>query len=358
MKKQKSKKIIQKDIQSFRKMGTFTVIPGTEADVVTPEPTVCIIDTLLPMGFKTILAGTTGSNKSYYAMQEGMSIANDEDTFLGFKINKKGLKVLYVDTESGPVEMHRRYLRLQKTFENWKGSARFTMLSKEGSFQNIWNALMDAIESFQPDMLYIDCLYNTTTDRDLTKSINVSKFTDRITEIRERYDLTIRIIHHFNKGQHDLGLTMDRMSGANALQNWVEHLMLLSYTCVSSLRLITIVKARGIDYPREYYGLDWDSEQFKLSMIGIVSDWKKYLLDENKIDKWQMALGQMAETFETKDWLNKVVHELGIVKERQAKRWLKEMSIAKIIEDCGHGNWRKTDMKFVDEILDNDIVLL
>ena len=79
---------------------------------------------------------------------------------------------------------------------------------------------------------------------------------------------------------------------------------------------------------------------------------------ENKIDKWQMALGQMAETFETKDWLNKVVHELGIVKERQAKRWLKEMSIAKIIEDCGHGNWRKTDMKFVDEILDNDIVLL
>ena len=82
----------------------FTVITGSEADSYVPEPTNFIIDTLLPDGFKTVLAGTTGSNKSYFAMQEGMSIANGEETFLGFKILQPGLKVLYVDTEVGKTE--------------------------------------------------------------------------------------------------------------------------------------------------------------------------------------------------------------------------------------------------------------
>ena len=342
--------------KSFNRIGTFTVIPGTDADVSVPDPTECIIDTLLPKGFKTILAGTTGSNKSYYAMQEGMSIANDEDSFLGFKINKKGLKVLYVDTESGTNEMHRRYLRVKKTFAKWKGSDRFIMMSKTGSFSAIWDSLKTAIKKYEPDVVYIDCLYNSTTERDLAKSVNVSKFTDRITEIRDRYDLTIRIIHHFNKGGHELGLKMDRMSGASALQNWVEHLMLLSYTNVSSFRLLRIVKARGIDFPREYYGIEWDAENFQLSMLGIASNWKKYLLDENKVGKWQYALDEMPEKFATKDWLKTVVNKLGILKERQAKRWLQEMSIAKVIEDCGHGQWQKTDIKFVDELIDDDIV--
>ena len=82
-------------------------------------------------------------------MQEGMSIANDEDSFLGFKINKKGLKVLYVDTESGTNEMHRRYLRVKKTFAKWKGSGRFTMMSKTGSFSAIWDSLKTAIKKYE-----------------------------------------------------------------------------------------------------------------------------------------------------------------------------------------------------------------
>ena len=109
----------------------FTVITGAEAEVIEPKPTEWIIDNLFPMGFKTILAGTTGCNKSIYAMQEGMSIANDEDTFLGFDIMKKGLSVLYVDTEVGRDELIRRYKRIKNSFQKWEnGIDRFTMLSK------------------------------------------------------------------------------------------------------------------------------------------------------------------------------------------------------------------------------------
>ena len=132
----------------------FTVITGAEAEVIEPKPTEWIIETLFPMGFKTILAGTTGANKSIYAMQEGMSIANDEDSFLGFDIKKKGLSVLFVDTEVGEDELIRRYKRIKNNFQEWdNGIDRFTMLSKKGSFAYIWDELKQHIEKYRPDIL-------------------------------------------------------------------------------------------------------------------------------------------------------------------------------------------------------------
>ena len=103
---------------------------------------------------------------------------------------------------------------------------------------------------FKPDIIYIDCMYNAATNKDLSKNVNIFKFTDLITSLHDSFNITTRIIHHFNKGGHELGLSMDRMSGASALQNWAEHLTLISYTNVPSLRLLRIVKSRGTDSKR------------------------------------------------------------------------------------------------------------
>ena len=65
-------------------------------------------------------------------MQKAMSIANDEDEFLGFKIVRKNLKVLYVDTECGDVLLHNRFKQLVRNLEPWTGSDRFNMISKVG----------------------------------------------------------------------------------------------------------------------------------------------------------------------------------------------------------------------------------
>ena len=341
---------------TYRKQGVFQVISGIEADKATPVPTEFIIDTLFPAGFNTVIAGETGANKSYLALQEGMSIANNEDEFLGFKINKKGLKVLYVDTESGVDEILRRYQRIQRNFTNWKGSDNFSIMSKGGSFADIWDDVKKEIENFQPDIVYIDCLYNSITAKDISKSHIVSKFTDHITALRDKFQLSIRIIHHFTKFGHADGLKIERMSGGYALQNWAEHVILIAAsTNVSNLRLLKIVKARGVDFPRKYYGVVWDAEKFQLSLAGLIPDWRKFLLDENRVEKWRMALERMPETFETKDWLNVVVNELELVKVRQAKNWLREMSTSKIIDRTRAGVWKKTDMPFIDEIIDMEM---
>ena len=143
---------------------------------------------------------------------------------------------------------------------------------------------------------------------------------------------------------------MDRMSGASALQNWVEHLILMDRTNLHSMRLLKIVKARGVDFPNDYYGIQWNIDEFKLSMIGVVKNWKRFIIDEHKKKSWQQALNKIAEEFSTKDWVTLVSDELGLVKERQAKEWLREIELVKMIEKAKHGTWRKTKLKFVEDI--------
>ena len=81
---------------------------------------------------------------------------------------------------------------------------------------------------------------------------------------------------------------------------------------------------------------------------------RQQLIDENKKKNWQNALNKVPNEFSTKDWINFVVNELGLVKERQAKEWLKEIELVKMIEKAKHGTWRKTKLKFVEDIYESE----
>ena len=139
-----------------KELGVFKVMTGSEANITVPKLTEWIIEKVFPKGFNTILAGTTGSKKSFYAMQMGMSIANNEKYFTGWKIKQKGLKVLYVDTEIGLDEMLRRYNRIKQNMD-WQGDKRFNLISKQGIYVDIWDDLHNAIELFNPDIVIIEC---------------------------------------------------------------------------------------------------------------------------------------------------------------------------------------------------------
>ena len=75
---------------SPKQFGLFSVIRGVDADTAEIKSTEIIIETIMPKGVCGIIAGTTGANKSFLAMQMGMSIANDADSFLGFEIKRRG----------------------------------------------------------------------------------------------------------------------------------------------------------------------------------------------------------------------------------------------------------------------------
>jgi RecA-family ATPase/5S rRNA maturation endonuclease (ribonuclease M5) len=327
-----------REVEKDNKIGGFELITGYNATNMEVIPKRQIIENLIPEKSQILLGGTTGANKSYMAMQMGMSIANNEKEFLGFKINVQGLKVLYMDTECGRDVLVTRYKQIQKNF-NWNADSRFTLLPRTTTSDD-YADLEDAIKRVKPDIVFIDCLYNTMDGVDASKNHHIIPTTNKITEIKNRYNVTIIAIHHMNKGGHELGLTKDRMSGGSALQNWSEHLMLISRTNQTHTRLIKIDKSRHIDYPECYYELDWDAQNQILTNKGICQDWKKLLLTDQKKDSWEKVLRDLADEFTTNDFRN-IVEAKMLHSERTAHNWLSDMLKCKVIEKVKHGTYKK-----------------
>ena len=327
-------------------IGVFSVISGVDADNAIIEPTKMVIDKLIPKAVCGIIAGTTGSNKSFLVMQMGMSIANDEDYFLEFEIKEKGLSVLLVDTEIGENLLKERYQQIQENFDWKEGSERFNMISRIGTNAEIWPDLEESIKRFKPNVVIIDCLYNAISIKDITKSVNIFPLTEQLNKLRNRYSLTLFCVHHLNKGGHELGLNIDRMSGASALQNWVGHSVLMTTTNEDNTRLLKIVKSRVIDFPSCYYGLDWDTRKLFLTNKGVIDNWKRYMDTEEKIIKWKEPLSTMPEKFYTRDWITYVVAKMK-KSERTAYGWLSEMERSNLLKKEKHGEWSK-NLKLVE----------
>lgn len=328
-----------KSVEINNKIGGLKLINGFDATKMNVMPKKQIIQNLLPEQSQIIFGGTTGSNKSFMAMQMGMSLANDESEFLGFKINVKGLKVLYLDTECGENVFVSRYKMLQETF-NWKGSERFHMLTGSSGMGNVYDSLETAIQQVNPDIVIIDCLYNTTEGADISKNHHIQPIIKRITKIKEKYQVTIIAIHHMNKGGHELGLTKDRVSGGSALQNWAEHMFLITKTNEQSKRLLKIDKSRHIDYPECYYELEWNSDKKQLINVGVCADYKKLLIGNDKKYKWEKVLNYVEDEFTTAQAVEYITTCMG-KSERTAYEWLREMKNCNVIKSNDYGKYEK-----------------
>jgi hypothetical protein len=331
-------------LEISKKLGAFTIMTGTEATITTPPPTEWLIENVLPKKFNSCLAGTTGAKKSMWALQLSMCLANGEKEFCGNKIYSRGIKVLYVDTEIGKDELHRRYKKIQSHM-NWVGNDNIILMSKGGYHVDIWDDVHEYLDDYKPELIVFDSLYNTTTVADFSKPTGMSKVTDALTEFKGEYDTTILTVAHFNKGQHEMGLMIDRMQGSSVLQNWVEFQMLMISTNVDDFNLWTVAKARGVRHDRTIIGLEWDDFWFKTK--GVVEDYKPFLITENKRVKWQTVLEDCPENFDTHQWLN-VFNTKFSMSERTGKQWLKECSESPMVTKLSHGLYEK-NLRLIDE---------
>ena len=320
---------------------SFHWIGGADANSMVVPKQVEIIDKLMPKDVNIILGGTTGSGKSYMAMQMGMSIVSNADNFLGYNINVQDLRVLFVDTECGKAELIRRYQRIQQ-YLNWDNNVaeKWAMMSAKDKIEDIWIEIGVAIERHRADIVFIDCLYNITGNMDISKNQNISKITDEITILKKKYNITPVAIHHTNKGGHEEGLHIDRLSGGSALQNWIEHCVMITKTNEQHKRIMKFAKSRVVSQPTCYYELHWDDKHHRLTNEGIIDNPKSLLITEESKKKWGDALEHMGDEFAWNDWLNKVVVFDGM-SETTAKNWINELIGMEAVERCGQGLYKK-----------------
>ena len=323
----------------------FKIMTGTEASNTTPKPTEWIVENILPKGFNSCLAGTTGSKKSMWAMQLALSVANGEKQFCGNTVRTSGIKVLYIDTEIGEDECVRRFHRIKKHMD-WKRNENWIMMCKGGTNMDIWEQTEEMIQSYRPELVVIDSMYNATSVTDFSKSTAMSKVTDALSIIKDRFNVTILVIAHFNKGGHELGLTIDRMQGSAVLQNWIEFQMLMVKTNEQDLNIWKVAKTRGVYHDNSCVGLKWDD--FWFTAKGVIEDIKPYLVTEEKKRKWTTILEDCPQRFDTNQWLNVFTTKYPDMSERTAKTWLKEASGTPMVKRISHGAYKK-NLELIDE---------
>jgi hypothetical protein len=324
----------------FRK-DVFTIMMDKEASEKTPEPMEWIVENVLPKEQNSVLAGTTGSKKSYYVMQLGMCLASGGSHFIGNRIMANDFKVLYVDTEIGQKELLRRYHRLKKHLD-WKDEGNWCMMSKSGRTVDIWDSVHYVIQNqFMPDLLIIDSLYNSTTITALDKSTNVSKLTDELCEFKDRYGTTMLTVGHFNKGGNEMGLVLERMNGASQLQNWVEWDILMCKTNVPNLNLWRLGKTRATAHDESYIALKWEDFWFKPLENGVVDDPSWLLLSEQKKENWKIVLEDLPDRFDTNQWLNVFDSKFSNMAKRTGENWLKSASATPMLNKIAHGVYEK-----------------
>ena len=323
----------------------FTIMTGTEASNTTPKPTEWIVENVLPKQFNSCIAGTTGSKKSMWAIQLALSVANGDKEFCGNIIRTSGMKVLYIDTEIGNDELLRRFHRIKRHMD-WKGDNNWLMMSKGGTTMDIWKQAEEMIRKYNPELVVIDSMYNATSVSDFSKPTGMSKVTTELSIMKDRFNISILVVAHFNKGGHELGLSIDRMQGSAVLQNWIEFQMLMVKTNIQNFNLWRVGKTRGVFHDETIIGLQWDN--FWFTAKGVIDDYKPYLITEHKKRKWHSILEDCPKRFDTNQWINVFNSKYSEMSERTAKTWLKEASNTPMVKKIAHGIYEK-NLELINE---------
>ena len=341
-------------------IGEFKLIQPSQIKIVEPAPVEWFIENRCPKNYVSLIAGETNSNKSYFAMQEGMSIATKTD-FLDCKTPRRA-KVLFVDTECGAESLTKRFLTLVEScgFDRDELNKNYTMISKRGSFSDAYPKISEYMGEFKPDLVYIDNLYTSTDVKDLSKNQNLKPILETVLQLMVEHDSTLRLIHHFNKpsSNREESFGIPKIAGGAFLGNWCEHITVLCRTNQDNLRLMRVVKSRDSQYSNQVSGLEWCPDgKPKLVLDGIYDHWSLLLKDEGTVKHWFRILNEVApnegDKFDGSRWKNAVDADvLCGVTPRTAERWLNEIESMGLIKNIGQQGrlrlWKRTSLKVKD----------
>ena len=182
---------------------------------------------------------------------------------------------------------------------DWKGDDNIMMMSKGGTTMDIWEQTEKMIQAYRPEVVIIDSMYNATSVSDFSKSTGMSKVTDALATLKDKYGVTILIIAHFNKGNDEQATHIDRIQGSAVFKNSIEFQMCMIQTNIDDFNIFQVQKTRGVPFDRSYIGLKWDD--FWFTTKGIIEDISDYLVTEHKKRKWTSVLEDLPDRFDTKD---------------------------------------------------------
>lgn len=205
----RSKKVVKQELKIDSKATFYTLTDFMKLK----EEMKWIVEGIIPEAGCTVLAGPPGCGKTALLMQLGLSVAQNQESYLSWDI-VKGHKVGFFSAEMSRAEMAQYFIdmghedaNLDNFFVHAQNSA-FPLNNKKNK-----DTLLRYIETSDVKLLVLDSL-GTVLGSSPNDDVAVNKFNEWVNKkIREEMNVAVAFIHHARKsGSDDVPYKMDDLS--------------------------------------------------------------------------------------------------------------------------------------------------
>jgi len=198
-----------------------------------------------------ILGAERGSGKTRLAIFLALKMCYEQNLFLGYPVNTFG-NVLYLNFEIHEPEFKLFVEPIEAYFKSYRYKKHHELHSVSFlSYPSIKiEQIEQAISDKKPIFLIIDSfkafasrILSGTKEKDLN-NLNISLIYNFLNQWKQKYNVTILLLNHTNKGTKSAKSHSDLMFGPSSLMDYADHTFLLRKTNAANQRLIVPDKSR------------------------------------------------------------------------------------------------------------------
>jgi len=221
----------------------------------------------------TVIAGTDGVGKTWFALQMAFCVSTGKD-LIGFKTLKR--PVLVIQFELSPEQLADRLKMFQKSYGTVSQEfLDFAILENDLIFTNAWEKVSTTVieKGIKNGIIIIDNLY-TSTNADLSTNQYLKPVLQMVEKIKNETGNAIVLVAHHNKtdGEEPL-LNKNIITGGKTLTNYVSNVFQIgnsSFGVDCRRAKITKVRDGHCDLEHQAIRLDWNPDDCIFTRGGII----------------------------------------------------------------------------------------
>jgi len=270
----------------------FEVVSNHQLAADPTPPVDHIVQYLLYEGGVTLVAGTDGVGKTWFALQMAYAIASGTE-FIGFHVNKR--PVLLVQFELSIPQIKERSGLVHVNFPRDTDVKIAKLGTEDMMFTEQWNKIKDTIDDMgmRDGVVIVDNIYSSSSAK-LSDNSELQSLLSMIHMIKTKTGNAIVLIGHHNKHtnhEEEPMLTKGLIHGGKHLTNYVSNVFQIGESTLGTdLRRgkITKIRDEDCDLKQIAFKLNWDSETLMFERGAVIVNEKLHCMAVS--EKWEIKL--------------------------------------------------------------------
>lgn len=223
-----------------------------------------LIEPIFPKTGLTVFAGSSDTGKSTFLRQLAISIARGDGDFLGWKINAKHNKVVYVSTEDDKFAVS--YL-LNKVVGEGGDTSGFENLRYLFSLEHPYEDLEALLSKAPVDCIIVDA-FSDLFPGDMNQVNKVRGFMNQFFTLTDKYNCLVIFLHHTGKRTEEFPPNKNNLLGSQGIEGKARQVIELRRDPRDSgYRHLCIVKGNYLDDDMKTHSfkMSFKNQQFEIT---------------------------------------------------------------------------------------------